>query len=197
MARLTFKKDTTPAHSLELRPGVNRLGRREDNDFQIDDPTVSSVHCEIRVNGDSSVVVRDLGSSNGTFIDGRQIREEALALGQTLVLGEVELTLEPTEITISIPKVDEFRGEAPPVTLAEGLIACANHPSVAATQQCTHCKRVFCNGCVHHVRRTGGNYLDLCPVCSNRCELLPGAIKPVKRSLFARLQETLRFSDKR
>jgi hypothetical protein len=193
MARLTLKKEANPSQSLELHPGINRLGRREDNDFQIDDPTVSSVHCEIRVNGES-IVVRDLGSSNGTFINGQQIREGTLALGETLALGDVELTLEPTEISVSIPKWEEPKGEAAPAALADGSQACMNHPLVPAMQHCTHCQRVFCNTCVHHLRRAGGNVLDLCPVCSHRCELLPGAVKPRKRSLFARLQETLKFS---
>ena len=195
MARLTFKKEATPAHSLELRPGVNRLGRRPDNDFQIDDPTVSSVHCELRVNGDS-IVVRDLGSSNGTFINGQQVREGTLGLGETLALGEVELTLQPTEVSVSIPKWEEPTVESKP-KLADGSEACLNHPLVPAMQRCTHCNRVFCNTCIHHLRRAGGNVLDLCPVCSHRCELLPGAVKPRKRSLFARLQETLKFSMKR
>src|SRR6186713_2120465 len=102
MPRLIIKRETAPAQSLELHAGVNRFGRREDNDFQIDDPTVSSVHCELRVNGDS-IVVRDLGSSNGTFINGQQVREGTLGLGETLALGEVELTLLPTEASVSIP----------------------------------------------------------------------------------------------
>jgi len=195
MARLTFKKETTPAHSLELRPGVNRLGRRSDNDFQIDDPTVSSVHCELRVNGDS-IVVRDLGSSNGTFINGQQVREGTLGLGETLALGEVELTLQPTEVSVSIPTWEEPKVESKP-SLADGSEACPNHPRVPAMQRCTHCKRVFCNTCIHHLRRAGGKVLDLCPVCSHPCELMPGAVKPRKRSLFARLQETLKFSMKR
>jgi len=195
MARLTFKKETTPAHSLELRPGVNRLGRRSDNDFQIDDPTVSSVHCELRVNGDS-IVVRDLGSSNGTFINGQQVREGTLGLGETLALGEVELTLVPTEVSVSIPTWEEPKVESKPA-LADGSAACLNHPLVPAMQRCTHCQRVFCNTCIHHLRRAGGKTLDLCPVCSHRCESLPGAVKPRKRSLFARLQETLKFSMKR
>lgn len=195
MARLTFKKETSPAHSLELRPGVNRLGRRADNDFQIDDPTVSSVHCELRVTGDS-IVVRDLGSSNGTFVNGQQVREATLGLGETLALGEVELTLLPTEVSVSIPKWEEPKVDTKP-TLADGAEACLNHPLVPAMQRCTHCKRVFCNTCIHHLRRAGGKVLDLCPVCSHQCELLPGAVKPRKRSLFARLQETLKFSMKR
>src|SRR5688500_2509189 len=195
MPRLIFKKETAPAQSLELRGGVNRLGRRQDNDFQIDDPTVSSVHCEIRVNGDT-VMVRDLGSSNGTFINGEPIREESLALGETLTLGEVEMTLEPTPVTVAIPQWEEPKAPIP-ITLPDGSEACLNHPSTPAMQGCTHCKRVFCNACVHHLRRAGGKYLDLCPVCSHRCELLPGAIKSRKRSLFSRLQETLKLSFKR
>src|SRR5688572_21332448 len=153
MARLTFKKETTPAHSLELRPGVNRLGRRDDNDFQVDDPTVSSVHCEIRVNGDT-VVVRDLGSSNGTFINGQPIREEALSLGETLALGDVELVLEPSPVSVAIPQWEEPKVEVP-VTLPDGSDACLNHPGAPAMQRCTHCHRMFCNACVHHLRRAG------------------------------------------
>lgn len=196
MPRLIFKKETAPAQSLDLRTGVNRLGRREDNDFQVDDPTVSSVHCEIRVNG-NSVTVRDLGSSNGTFINGLAIREEELSLGETLALGEVEMVLEPTPVSVTIPKWEEPAKMDQPVTLPDGSDACLNHPGTPAMQRCTHCHRVFCNACVHHLRRAGGRYLDLCPVCSNRCELLPGAIKSRKRSLFSRLQETLKLSFKR
>lgn len=198
MARLTFKSESPAAHPLELRPGVNRFGRRHDNDFRIDDPTVSNMHCEIQVRSDASVVVLDLGSSNGTFIDGQQIRQETLNVGQSLTLGDVELVLEPSpDITISVPKWEELRGEAPPVTLPDGSVACANHAGVTAVQQCTHCQRVFCNACVHHLRRAGGKYLELCPVCSHRCDLLPGAVKRRKRSLFARLQQRFGFSSKR
>lgn len=194
MPRLILKKESAPGQSLDLHGGVNRLGRREDNDFQIDDPTVSSVHCEIRVNGEA-VMVRDLGSSNGTFINGEQVREKSLSIGETLTLGEVAMVLEPTPANVAIPQWEEPK--AAPVTLPDGSEACLNHPGIPAMQRCTHCQRVFCNTCVHHLRRTGGKYLDLCPVCSNRCELLPGAVRPRKRSIFSRLQETLKFSFKR
>ncbi|MCI0748438.1 MAG: FHA domain-containing protein [Verrucomicrobia subdivision 3 bacterium] len=193
--RLIFRKETAPEQSLELRQGITRLGRREDNDFQIDDPTVSSIHCEIRVEGDS-VVVRDLGSSNGTFINGQQIRQHSLELGETLALGDVEMVLEKSPIVVSIPIFNEPTPVAP-VALPDGSEACTNHPGTPAMQRCTHCKRVFCNVCVHHLRRVGGKSIDLCPSCSNRCELLPGAIKPRKKSLFSRLQETLRLTFKR
>jgi hypothetical protein len=189
MPRLIIKRETAPVQSLDLHGGVQRLGRREDNDFQIDDPTVSSVHCEIRVNGES-VVVRDLGSSNGTFINGEPIREEPLQVGETLTLGEVETT----PVVVAIPTV-EFKPEVPVQTfLSDGAEACLNHPAKPAMQRCTHCLRVFCNACIHHLRRVGGTTIDLCPVCSHHCELLPGVKPKKKKSIFSRLQETLKFS---
>src|SRR5213594_3091144 len=108
MPRLTIKREDAPMQFLELHTGVNRFGRREDNDFQIDDPTVSSVHAEIQVDGDS-VIVRDLGSSNGTFINGEPVKEESLQMGEKLMLGEVEMVLEPTPISISIPQWEESK----------------------------------------------------------------------------------------
>jgi len=196
MPRLIIKREAAPVQSLELHAGVNRFGRREDNDFQIDDPTVSSVHAEVRVNGDS-IIVRDLGSSNGTFINGEPVKEEPLAIGETLMLGEVEMVLEPTPVSVSIPKWEEPKEEPEPTTLPDGSEACLNHPGTPAMQRCTHCLRAFCNACVHHLRRAGGKYLDLCPVCSHRCELVPGAVKTRKRSIFSRLQETLKLSFKK
>ena len=172
------------------------FGRREDNDFQIDDPTVSSVHAEIQVDGDS-VIVRDLGSSNGTFINGEPVKEESLQMGEKLMLGEVEMVLEPTPISISIPQWEESKETDVPTILSDGSEACLNHPSTPAIQRCTHCQRVFCYACVNHLRRAGGKYLDLCPVCSHPCEILPGALKSRKRSIFSRLQETLKLSFKR
>ncbi len=196
MPRLTIKREDAPLQFLELHTGVNRFGRCEDNDFQIDDPTVSSVHAEVRVDGDS-VVVRDLGSSNGTFINGEPVKEESLQLGEILALGEVEMVLEPTPVSVSIPQWEEPKEEPVPTILPDGSQACLNHASIPAVQRCTHCQRVFCNTCVHHLRRAGGKFLDLCPVCSHRCEILPGAVKSRKRSIFSRLQETLKLSFKR
>ncbi|MBI5387480.1 MAG: FHA domain-containing protein [Verrucomicrobia bacterium] len=83
-----------------LRPGANSFGRRDTNDYLIDDASVSGRHCEVTWNGES-VQVRDLGSTNGTFIDGRQVTESTLAPGQVLRLGSVDLCFLPaTEPTV-------------------------------------------------------------------------------------------------
>jgi hypothetical protein len=195
MSRLVFTTDEGHTHSLELRPGVIRLGRRSHNDFQIDHATVSSTHCEVRLEGDS-VLVRDLGSTNGTFIDGQPIREGLLQPGQTLRLGDVQMVLETTPLIVALPPLQAPKVEAP-AFLADGKAACLNHPSAHATRRCQHCQRTFCETCVHHLRRVGGHYLHLCPVCSSHCEPLAGAPKRKKRSLLAILQKTLKLPFKR
>ena len=69
------------------------VGRVEDNTFQIPDPSVSSHHCEILLRG-VEVIIRDLDSTNGTFINGQQITEATLKPSQILRLGQIEVRLE-------------------------------------------------------------------------------------------------------
>src|ERR1700690_3659118 len=61
--------------------------------FQIAEPSVSSHHCEVHLHG-NEVLIRDLNSTNGTFINGEKIAESVLKPGQTLRLGNVELKLD-------------------------------------------------------------------------------------------------------
>jgi len=65
----------------------------EDNTFQIAEPSVSSHHCELTLRG-TELAVKDLNSTNGTFINGQRISEGVLKPGQTMRLGSVELRLE-------------------------------------------------------------------------------------------------------
>ena len=60
-------------------------------------PEISESHCEVLVENDF-VFVRDLKSSNGTFIDGDVIRESALYSGQALQIGLVEMVLDAPPI---------------------------------------------------------------------------------------------------
>jgi pSer/pThr/pTyr-binding forkhead associated (FHA) protein len=56
MAKLVINSVGAQNRTLELRPGANRFGRANTNEFQLDDPSVSSAHCEI-LQSDQSVVV--------------------------------------------------------------------------------------------------------------------------------------------
>jgi len=93
MAKLLLSGAGGQALELPLKSGVNRVGCVADNDIQIEDPSVSSHHCELTCVGDA-VIVKDLGSTNGTFIDGSPVREATLQHGQRLQLGSVDMVLD-------------------------------------------------------------------------------------------------------
>lgn len=94
MAKLVVLTQSMAGRSCELAAERTTIGRVEDNAFQIAEPSVSSRHCEILLRG-SDVVVKDLNSTNGTFINGEKVTAEAvLKPGQTLRLGNIDLRLE-------------------------------------------------------------------------------------------------------
>jgi len=89
MSRLLIQRGQGGTHEIVLKPGANRLGRNEQNDHQIDDPTVSGFHCEIDFNN-GVLVVKDLESTNGTFINSRRIEGQVdLHEGDYLKVGSM------------------------------------------------------------------------------------------------------------
>ncbi|MFF6812027.1 FHA domain-containing protein [Streptomyces sp. NPDC012403] len=80
-----------------LHGGEIRIGRSADADVPLDDPDVSRLHCAVTVAPDGGVSVADLGSTNGTTLDGRRVgpRPVRLAPGALLRIGESTLRLTP------------------------------------------------------------------------------------------------------
>lgn len=80
-----------------LHGGEIRIGRSADADVPLDDPDVSRLHCAVTVGSDGRVSVADLGSTNGTTLDGRRVgpRPVRLAPGALLRIGESVLRLTP------------------------------------------------------------------------------------------------------
>src|ERR1700752_1332185 len=97
MARLVVKTNGVQHQVIELRLGVNRLGRSPDNDFRIEHPTISAFHCEIQL-GDGVLFLRDCNSTNGTFVEGQPVKEAQLITGQNFAIGDVELLVENTDV---------------------------------------------------------------------------------------------------
>src|SRR6058998_2989411 len=93
MAKLVLLSAGLTGRSHELKVDKTTIGRLEDNTFQIAEPSVSSHHCEILLRG-ADVVVKDLNSTNGTFINGEKVTETVLKAGQVLRLGQIEMRLE-------------------------------------------------------------------------------------------------------
>jgi len=194
MARLVIKTGGLENQTLELRFGVNHLGRDPDCDFPIAHPSVSTLHCELILSNDG-VLIHDCGSTNGTFVNGEPVTEAWLRAGQTVQLGEVKLFVENTDIAISIPQYERERPK-PPVVLPDGVILCARHPQLQATFKCTHCGEVMCGQCVHTVRLRGGQPRLLCPLCSYPCEMMHLNVvmpPPKKQPILQTLHRTVKL----
>jgi transcriptional regulator with GAF, ATPase, and Fis domain len=90
---------------------VIRVGKAPENDLVIADETVSRVHFEI-VRDAKGYLVRDMKSTNGTFLDSAEVKEAYLRAGSVIKAGEVELKFTPFEERIEIlPSEKEALGE--------------------------------------------------------------------------------------
>jgi pSer/pThr/pTyr-binding forkhead associated (FHA) protein len=77
--------------TLRLADGVTSLGRHDDCIIRIKSSQVSRKHCELH-EADGRLMVRDLGSSNGTFVNGKRVLgQQALKVGDELTVGSVTL----------------------------------------------------------------------------------------------------------
>ncbi len=93
MPKLVVLSAGMTGRTQELKQDKTTIGRVEDNTFQLAEPSVSSHHCEVLLRG-NEVIVRDLNSTNGTYIGSERITESVLKPGQVLRLGQVEMRLE-------------------------------------------------------------------------------------------------------
>jgi pSer/pThr/pTyr-binding forkhead associated (FHA) protein len=94
MARLVILSEGFTGKACELTVDKTTIGRVDDNTFPIPEGSVSSHHCEVLLRG-GDIVIHDLHSTNGTFVNGHQVTGEAvLKPGQILRLGQVEIRLE-------------------------------------------------------------------------------------------------------
>ncbi|HOX02284.1 MAG TPA: FHA domain-containing protein [Candidatus Paceibacterota bacterium] len=103
MAKLVVLTEGFAGRSYDLKGEKTTIGRVEDNAFQIPEPSVSSHHCEIQFRG-ADCMVRDLDSTNGTFINGERVKEAALKPGQVLQLGGIQLRFEDEKGAAAKPK---------------------------------------------------------------------------------------------
>lgn len=95
-----------------LHGGQIRIGRSADADVPLDDPDVSRLHCTVTVTDDGRVSVADLGSTNGTSLDGVEVRERPVRLvpGALLRLGESALRLTAGSRPATLPTAPDGEG---------------------------------------------------------------------------------------
>jgi adenylate cyclase len=95
---------TAGEQHIDVRPGHTVIvGRAVTSDVPIFDPTISRQHAQL-VAQDGGVQVKDLGSSNGTFINGSRIMEGVAALNDVVTFGKVAFYVRPVAPAPAAPK---------------------------------------------------------------------------------------------
>jgi pSer/pThr/pTyr-binding forkhead associated (FHA) protein len=83
-----------PALTLRLPSGVVKtVGRTTKADFILEAALVSRVHCRLSA-GDDQLTVEDLGSTNGTLVNGARVTKSPLVAGDVLTVGRVEFRVQ-------------------------------------------------------------------------------------------------------
>jgi hypothetical protein len=124
-----------------IADGVHIIGRSDTATIRVPKPSVSRAHCELTIDG-STVAVRDLGSSNGTFKNFSRVSEAQLGPGDVLGVGDIHLTIQingkPASISKPEPPIDDASAESsmmdtPPAGLGGGSASRASGGSGGAS----------------------------------------------------------------
>lgn len=186
MGRLRILTAGVEPAVLELASGTTALGRRENNPLCLPDGSISSRHCEL-TETDGQLTIRDLGSTNGTFINGERVEEGVVAPGETFKLGNVEVCYEvdasapaPAPEAPKLTLGSRSPHAAPPALaagsspslptsapLAKGVKPCARHPATAAQYICPKCRTHSCDACVKSHESVNKRTV-FCPICGTK-----------------------------
>ena len=73
---------------------IKTIGRTARADFIVDAALSSRLHCRLTADKSDQLVVEDLGSTNGTMVNGRRVEREVLRPGDVLTVGRVEFSVQ-------------------------------------------------------------------------------------------------------
>lgn len=93
MPKLIISIDGVVVKEALLTKDRSTIGRRPYNDVVIDNLAVSGEHALIQMVGDTAVL-EDLGSTNGTFVQGQRVTRQPLQGGEVIQLGQSKLVFE-------------------------------------------------------------------------------------------------------
>ena len=105
------------------------IGRKSDNIILLDNPVVSSHHCVLTCE-DGAFTIRDLGSTNGTRVNSRDVRDEGVELHSKdlIQIGGLEFLFEAPELG-AVPSADYTAADAE--VTAEKLVAPENFTNIS------------------------------------------------------------------
>lgn len=91
--KITILKGERSGETIELPAGKTRLGRETSNQLVFESDGISGHHCVFEVTGELTLV-HDLGSTNGTLVNGRPVKSAELHSGDLLIVGDLHLRYE-------------------------------------------------------------------------------------------------------
>jgi len=91
--KLTMFREDGSRRVFTMKLGATTIGRKTDCDIRIPVSEVSRRHAEV-VLEEGGPVLRDLGASNGTFLNNRRVSEEGLEAGDQIMIGPVIFTVQ-------------------------------------------------------------------------------------------------------
>ena len=110
--QLVVVQGRSASQALKIGTGVMTVGRQQDCQLRIASSQVSRKHCQI-FEKKGLLLVKDLGSSNGTLVNGKRIADQrVLEHNDELCVGSVKFRIERTEDTVLIPDTNQPSGAA-------------------------------------------------------------------------------------
>jgi ABC transport system ATP-binding/permease protein len=95
MSNWILQDGSNPPVTIRLATGaVKTVGRTARADFILEAPLVSRLHCRLTADASGQLVVEDLDSQNGTFVNGKKADRATLKAGDRLTVGRVDFTVQ-------------------------------------------------------------------------------------------------------
>lgn len=93
MYNLSITHNQKPIDEYVLRHEVVTIGRGGENDIQLHDTTISQHHAQFIVSPDT-LIIEDMGSTNGTYVNGRRVKKQQLKNGDQVMIGQHKLSFD-------------------------------------------------------------------------------------------------------
>jgi pSer/pThr/pTyr-binding forkhead associated (FHA) protein len=125
MPKLTIRSETGESTAHDLVEETYTIGRSPENSIRLDDTSVSSRHAEVVLVAENCYL-KDLGSTNGTVVNGKPVKEVQLRAGDRIRFGKVEACFECEAVSAAqpLPRLEE--AEARPAELSARPVDFAN-----------------------------------------------------------------------
>jgi predicted component of type VI protein secretion system len=120
MPKLILSLDGVIVKEVQLNKSRSTIGRRFSNDIVIENLSVSGEHAVIKYVGDQ-MVLKDLGSTNGTYVNGKPIRAQALESGDEIEIGRYKIQYVESNGQTVPHSLDRSAGDSGKVLVSTGL----------------------------------------------------------------------------